>query len=183
MRAGFSASTRPKVLVIQAFTLGWPCLILENARRTAMKKTVSILLSALLLLGCMLTFAGCGALKKAAQLSSYDFGADSIPSVNSVVGERKVTGAQTGTGTGGAYKEYTYESASVSEDLIAYLIDDLLANNWYALVDFNLTSLPGEARLAMQSQDSGQIIIMDVRYEQSGYTIRLTKGEGTLTLN
>ena len=148
-----------------------------------MKRAFCILLAALLLGGCIALLTGCGALKKAAQLQSYDFGPDSIPSVNSVVGERQVTGVQSGTGGSGIYKEFTYESGTVSEDLIAYLIDDLLAKDWYALVDFNLLELPGTAQLARESADSGQILIMDVSYEQGSYTIRLTKGEGTLTLN
>lgn len=144
-----------------------------------MKKALCILLALLLALG----FSGCGALKAAAQLQTYDFGPDSVPSVNSVVGERKVTGVKSGTGSGAVYKEYSYESGTTSEDLITYLIDGLLANNWYALTDFNLLELPGTAQLATESADSGQIIIMDVGYETGGYTIRLTKGEGSLTLN
>lgn len=147
-----------------------------------MRKSLSLLLAALLLFSA-LTLTGCGALKKAAQLEAYDFGPDSVPSVNSVVGERKVTGAKTGTGSGGTYKEYTYESASVSEDLIAYVIDGLMQNGWYALVDFNLTDIPGKGQLATESKDSGQLLIMDLDYAQEGYTIRVTKGEGTLTLN
>ena len=146
-----------------------------------MKKSMHAALA--LLLFCAFTLTGCGMLANAQKLESYEFGADSIPTINSVVGERKVTGVQSGTGTGGTYKEYTYESQTVTEDLIAYLIDGLLENNWHALTDFNLNDIPGTAQLASESEDSGQIIIMDVTYEQNAYTIKLTKGEGTLTLN
>lgn len=132
---------------------------------------------------CVFTLTGCGTLSNAAELETYEFGEDSIPSVNSVVGERKVTGVQSGTGTDGTYKEYTYESETVTEDLIAYLINNLLENDWYALVDFDLNNVPGTAQLATESVDSEQIIIMDVSYEEDDYRIRLTKSTGTLTLN
>lgn len=148
-----------------------------------MKKALCIILAALLTAACGVAVSGCGVLKKAAELQAYDLGSDSVPSVNSVIGGRRVTGVRSGTDTGSMYKEYTYESETVSEDLIAYLIDGLLESDWYALVDFNLADIPGAAQLAAESKDSGQIIIMDVTYEQNAYTIRLTKGEGTLTLN
>lgn len=147
-----------------------------------MKKSVA-LLSALLVIACMLTFSGCSLLKDAAELQAYDFGSDSIPTINSVVGQRTVTGVETGTVTGGTYKKYTYSSETVSEDLIAYLINNLLKNGWHALVDFDLNTVPGTAQIAIESKDAGQIIIMDISYEQGKYTIKLTKGEGTLTLN
>ena len=146
-----------------------------------MKKVICIALA--VSLACMFMLAGCGLFNNAKKLEAYEFGADSVPTINSVVGERKVYGVSSGKGTGGTYKEYSYESETVTEDLIAYLIEGLLENNWYALADFDLNSLPGTAQLAAESEDSGQIIIMDVTYEQDGYTIKLTKGEGTLTLH
>lgn len=145
-----------------------------------MKKSTRTALAIALV--CVFVLTGCAVLSNAAKLEAYVFGPDSIPTVNSVVGQRKVTSVQSGTGTDGTYKTYTYESETVSEDLIAYLIDTLLENEWYALVDFNLYNVPGMAQLATESEDSGQIIIMDVTYEQNAYTIKLTKGKGTLTL-
>jgi hypothetical protein len=146
---------------------------MKNSMRTAL----------VLMLICVFALTGCSILSNAEKLETYELGADSIPAVNSVVGERNVTEVQSGTGTGGTYKEYAYESQTVTEDLIAYLIDGLLENNWHALTDFNLNDIPGTAQLATESEDNGQIIIMDVTYEQDAYTIKLTKGEGTLTLN
>jgi hypothetical protein len=146
-----------------------------------MKKTIIAVLAVL-----TLTFAlsGCGALKAAGELQAYDFGTDSVATVNSVVGERNVTGASTGTVNGAQYKEYTYESSAVSDDLIAYIIDDLVENNgWIALVDFNLNDVPGTGQIATESKDEGKILIMDIAYESGGYTIKITKTVGTLTYN
>ena len=49
------------------------------------------------------------------------------------------------------------------------MIDGLLQDNWYALTDFDLNNVPGTAQLAAESADGGQIIIMDITYEQDGY--------------
>jgi hypothetical protein len=100
------------------------------------------------------------------------------------VGERKVTGVSTGTDNGAQYKEYTYESSTVSDDLIAYIIDDLVeSGGWVALVDFNLNDVPGTGQIATESKDEGKILIMDITYENSGYTIKITKTVGELTYN
>jgi hypothetical protein len=130
-----------------------------------------------------LALSGCGALKAAGELQSYDFGTDSVATVNSVVGERKVTGVSTGTANGAQYKEYKYESSTVSADLIGYIINDLVQNGWIALVDFDLNDVPGTGQIATESKDEGKILVMDITYENSGYTIRITKSEGTLTYN
>ncbi len=146
-----------------------------------MKKFTRAMLTVFVI--CVFVLTGCSILSNAETLEAYVFGADVIPSVNSVVGERKVIGVQSGTGSDGTYKQYDYQSETVTEDLIAYLIYDRLESNWYALTDFNLNNLPGTAQLATESEESGQIIIMDVTYDKDGYTIKLTKGQGTLTLN
>ncbi|MDR3084678.1 MAG: hypothetical protein LBU47_00010 [Christensenellaceae bacterium] len=148
-----------------------------------MKKAILVALSAMLLAAFALALTGCGALEDAAALQSYDFGEDIVPSVNSVVGERKVTGVSTGTSNGGQYKEYQYESATVSEDLIAYVIQGLIPGGWIATVDFNLNVVPGSGQIAIESEDEGKILLMDLSYENGGYTIRVTKIVGTLTRN
>lgn len=128
----------------------------------------------------LLILTGCG---KAEKLQAYEFDNDSIPSVNSVVGERKVNGVSSGTGTDGAYQEYTYESESVTQDLYDYLLVELYESGWTPTIDFDLNQIPGTAQMATESVDSGQILLMDVSYEQSGYTIKVTKMEGTITPN
>jgi hypothetical protein len=149
-----------------------------------MKKAIQTSITALLALTLVLALPGCGALKKAQELQAYEFGADSILSVNAVVGERKVTGVSAGTANGAQYKEYTYESSAASSDLIAYIIGELIKNGgWTALVDFSLNELPGTGQIAAVSKDEGKILIMDISYKNEGYAIKITKTAGTLTPN
>ena len=136
----------------------------------------------LVLICGVLGLTGCGALGKAKELTAYEFGDDSIPTVNSVVGERKVTGVSSGSGTGGTYQEYTYVSETAAEDLSVYL-SGIAENGWTPTTDIDLANIPGTAQLAIESKDSGKVIVIDVTYDQSGYTIKLTKRDGTLTVN
>jgi len=121
----------------------------------------------------------------ASKLTEYDFGTDKVASVNAVIGEkRKVTGVDVGvsaTPSGSVqYKQYTYETASMFEDLLAYS-NHLRNKGWLVLKDYNLAAGNGEMQLAIESADSGKILIMSVVFEKDKYAIRITKGEGTLT--
>lgn len=139
---------------------------------------ICMVMAMALALGMM---TGCAALTDAGKLEAYDMSGDSIPSINSIVGERKVEGISTGTNNGVAYKEYKYASDTVSADLVAYLnvlMDDY---GYLGLIDFNVTEIPGTGRLAGESKDSGKIIVIELDYTNSGYTIRISKGDGTLT--
>jgi len=141
------------------------------------RKTIAIismvLVSALLL-------SACGA---AQQLTEYDFGADKVPSVNAVIGaERKVTGVDTGTSNGVQYKQYTYESETPLDDLITYTVY-LRNNGWVVTKDYDLTIGVGEAQLAMDSADSGKILVMSIAFEGNYYAIRINKLDGSLTIN
>jgi len=146
-------------------------------------KRKNILLTSLIA-ALMLTLCACGALKDAAKLTEYDFDADKVPSVNAIIGaERQVTGVLTGVSTNGMhYKEYTYKSDTVKEDLTTYLYF-LMDEGWIPIVDFDLNEGDtGEAQLAIESADTGQILIVTATFEPNEYTIKVEKGEGTLTL-
>ena len=122
----------------------------------------------------------------ASKLTEYDFGTDKIRSINAVIGEtRKVTGVSTGvsasTSGSSQYKQYDYETASMGKDLTTYWTTYLQSNGWTPIKDFSLNASKGEMQIAKESADSGKILIMLVEFEQSKYTIKITKGEGTLT--
>lgn len=59
--------------------------------------------------------------KDAANLTQYELGDDFIPSITSVVGERKVTGVESSIDNGVVTKQYTYSSTSVYDDLWTYV--------------------------------------------------------------
>ena len=139
------------------------------------RKNIAIL--SLILIATLLLSA-CG---NAAKLTEYDFGADKIPSVNAVIGEeRKVIGVSTGTSNGTQYKEYTYATDSMFEDLAPYLTS-LIESGWIPIVDYNLNDGTGKAQLAIESADAGKILIITVKFEAKKYEIRVEKGTGTLT--
>ena len=144
------------------------------------RKCIAVLLIVLIF---TLLLSACGALRAAAQLTEYDFDTDKIPSVNAVIGEeRRVTGVSTGFANGTQYKEYTYETASMQEDLGEYL-NFLMDGGWVPVNDFNTNDGEGEAKLATESADAGKILVVTVVFESSKYTVRIEKAEGTLTPN
>jgi len=133
-----------------------------------------------LMLVCALLLCACG---NAAKLTEYDFDTDKVPSVNAVIGEeRKVSGVSTGTTNGVRYKQYTYESASVTEDLTKYTTR-LRDIGWLVTQDYDLTERKGEAQLAIESADSGKILVMSIAFDNGRYAIRVNKMDGDLTSN
>ena len=130
-----------------------------------------------------LALTGCANLDEAKKLQKYDLGVDSVPSINSVVGEREVTKASSGKENDNPYAEHTYTSASVQDDLAAYL-EKLETDGWRRTLGFNLKrgeGTSGKARLESKSMNSGKILVMDIKYDQNGYTIKVTKKKGTFT--
>ena len=123
------------------------------------------------------------ATSSAEKLTEYEISGDKVASINAVIGEtRKVTGVGTGTSGGGRYKQYTYETASMVQDLSAYSTY-LQSNGWTITKDYNLTTGSGEMQLAKESADSGKILVMSAAFNQGSYAIRITKLDGTLTRN
>lgn len=137
-----------------------------------------------LLLAALLSLSACaGAMDDAGKLMEYDFGTDKIPTINAVLGaERKVTGVDVGTSDGVQYKEYSYQSTSMSDDLAAYTMH-LRDNGWIVIKEYNFNQAPGEGQIAIESADAGKILIISIAYDTAGYAIRVNKLEGELTRN
>lgn len=143
-----------------------------------MRKAVCFMMSLLMVLTMMLT--GCGAaLKDAANLTNYELRDDLIPSITSVVGERKVTGVESSIDNGAVTKQYTYSSASVYDDLWAY-VQKLMDDGWLVTQDIDLNVIPGSGQLGKVSNEEGQILLVSFTYDDSGYIIKLIRGNGTI---
>jgi hypothetical protein len=144
-----------------------------------MRKTVCTVVSVLLVFALVPALAGCGVLSNAAELEQYEIGEDVIPSINSIVGEREVTGVESSTDNGVKVKQYTYASTSVFDDLLQF-VTRLREEGWLVTQDIDLEVVPGAGELGKNSVDEGQIVLVDFSYDESGYTIKISKGEGTI---
>ncbi len=141
-----------------------------------MRKTKQIVF---VLTACALALALC-ACGSAAKLQSYDFGDDSIPSINSIIGaERKVSGVSTGVGTDGDYQEYTYASDTPVEDIQTYI--DELQNRGWIITQIEGDDTAGSVQLGMESADNGKILLVTINYSGPSYKLDARKTEGTLT--
>ena len=142
-----------------------------------MKKLCSVLCAL-----CLCLLVGCGAMEKASTLQDYEIGDDSVVAVTGLVGKRTVTGVSTSASNGGNTKEYTYESSSAQDDVLAYVNELLYEQGYIATEDADLESASGTVNLAAKSpSDSSKIITVDIDYSASGYTVTLTRLTGTLT--
>jgi hypothetical protein len=144
-----------------------------------MRKTVCTVVSVLLVFALVPALSGCGILADAKKLEQYEMDEDVIPSINSIVGEREVTGVETSTDNGVKVKQYTYASTSVFDDLLQF-VTKLREDGWLVTRDIDLEVVPGTGELGKNSVDEGQIVLVDFSYDESGYTIKISKGEGTI---
>ena len=152
-----------------------------------MKKSLKIILAIILLLvvivGVMLLIVFPATLNNAGKLQTYDFGTDKIPSFNSVVGERKVTGVGSSSSASGTQqKDYTYETQSRDADLDAYF-DALKAAGFLVLKPMDGNTLKGSMQLGIASADEGKIILLELSWDGAKVSVALAKGDGTITPN
>lgn len=148
------------------------------------KKIVLIVLGCVIALAAIICFTIYFFISSFSNLSDveeYTFGDDTISSIKSVVEKRKVTSVYTGIKNGITTKTVEYKSDSVQDDLIKY-VEYLRTDAGFSLIkEMDLSVVPSTVQLAKESVDEGQVIIIIIDYTLNGYTIKLTKGEGTLT--
>jgi hypothetical protein len=147
-----------------------------------MRKTVCTVVSVLLVFALVPALSGCGILADAEKLEQYEMDEDVIPSINSVVGEREVTGVESSTDNGVKVKQYSYSSDSVFDDLLQYVIT-LREDGWLVTQDIDLDVVPGTGELGKNSVDEGRVVLVFFSYDDSGYTIKISKGEGTIEID
>lgn len=133
---------------------------------------------AVVLFALVFVLSSCSILSDAAKLQSYDFDTDSVTSITSVVGERTVTNVSTGSGTGGQYKEYTYNTDSAVADIQAYI--NSLQNQGWVVTQNDGDANSGTVQLGIESADDGMIILVTITFTADSYTVNVNKSEGTL---
>jgi len=149
-----------------------------------MKKWLTITLCivlALIILGGTLWFFLNKALDDAAKLHSYDFDGDKIPSLTSVVGERKVTGVSSSSNTSGSQqKEYTYNTQTLEEDINVFA-GALKEEGFLQTTDMAGNFIKGGVQYGLASVDEGKILLIDLSWDNSWFAVKITKGDGTIT--
>jgi len=111
------------------------------------------------------------------------FGGDTIPTVYTIVGERKVSGVESGVNRSGGVTTRTttlsYQAGVISEDDLELYIGTLIEKNDFLITRaFNGSSM----QIGKESVDSGKILVVEVNFNALGSTVfTYTKVDGTLT--
>ena len=119
------------------------------------------------------------------QPENYEIGADAVPSLPGMVGQRWCSSSDE---RDGAYQdmpckiwEYVYESDTVFDDLLTYLNSLRHDHGFDLITDMDLTTPEGDVSLAIESVDPGKLIILHCEWNPEGYKLVFSVLEGTLT--
>lgn len=127
-----------------------------------------------------------GVLRDTAALDLYEIGNDEVPSVKFILGEeRTVIGVSSSSNSDGMKERVIVYAAktdvSTNDDMIRYataLCDDY---GFYRINDNDFSGETGtDFRFGKESVDKGNLIIVCIDYDISGYTITLIRDEGTM---
>ena len=106
----------------------------------------------------------------------YKMGDDIVPSIKSVVGERKLSGAETAVINSINTKKYTYTKIESPQTDIKEYFQYLMDNEGFEALS---TSNRGDVnKIIRKSVDEGYIIVVSIEMHRQGYTIILQKGKG-----
>lgn len=149
---------------------------------------VKVIITALLVLSIIFA-TSCGLME---DKGSYNMGKDSITSIKGAIGEmgaRKMTGINTSTSNGEQKNIYTYKTdpndgEQAANDIAVYFQYLINNDDFISLVTFDGLPYEGntdfDLQFAKYSVDEGKIIVLDIVYDEKGYTLTFTKFDGTL---
>lgn len=104
---------------------------------------------------------------------TYSFDMDVLASIPAIVGYRKCLDSFETEGRGYVEQWYTYESATVRDDLLAYI--DYLGENNFVIVSGAPLDKPGDGELINESKEKGKGIRILLDWNESSYTISIVK--------
>ena len=143
-----------------------------------MKKKLG-LLSVLTVMAAVLV-CGCVSSKDA----SFKVGNDTVPSLYSVVGERKLNGQESGTDNGVTSLKLTYKGGDVTKDDIVKYAQTLQAQGYSVTSGADTTKDSFDLQLGKQSVDAGSVLLMEISYEfGNNAEITYRVGQGIITQN
>jgi len=121
-------------------------------------------------------------LNSTANANEYSLGDDVIPSIKAVVGQRDVSYTESSISNGITTEIIKYTSETVFDDLLEYVTVLMEEEDFVLIEDMDLNVSPGTVEMAKESKDDGEIIILTIKYNKSGYTLTFEKGEGELDI-
>lgn len=111
----------------------------------------------------------------------YTIGKDSVISIKSVVGvrniENKISTLEKGVNT----TKYVYKVDSNITDDIQKYIDKLKENGFLTIKDADFSQTTSTAKLGKSSVEEDYVIIVQIDYDTTGYTVSVSKGTGTIS--
>lgn len=112
----------------------------------------------------------------------YSIENEKIPSIYKVNGKRNLYYYRTYKSNNNRIKVYKYKNvADVKSDLSNY-VNELKDNyNYKYTSDIDLNN-SNSFELSNNSIESGYIIIINIKYTDNSYTIKITKGKGNMTI-
>ena len=109
----------------------------------------------------------------------YKIGSNQIPSINKVVGKRKLYYYRSSNNTITIkYKNIT-NSKSDLNNYINYLTDNY---NYYYTSKIDFSNDKGNMQISAYSNNKDEIIIIDIKYDVDNYELVISKKKGTLKL-
>lgn len=115
---------------------------------------------------------------KTPALLTYSVDGESIPSIDSVVGFREISGSESGFSKGSPFVKVHYQSASVLADLQAY-VTALIDGGW-AAIELSGDDSGGMILLATESAQDGKLLMVTAEYTTGAYSVLTQRSDGTL---
>ena len=112
----------------------------------------------------------------------YKLGNDQIPSVSSVLGSRQSVHSYTGQYIDHVEMTIQYQVYGSNQGQDMWQYTNYLQSHlgFTPTTALNFQGSSGSMALVANSQDEGQIILLEIAYDQGGYTITITKGAGVI---
>ena len=115
-------------------------------------------------------------------VDNYELEGLRIKSVTSVVGDRKITGKESGVTNAGKFQKYTYKSDDSVADITAYFLDYLVdSEKFLLLTDFSSEQTSGTIEVGKNADTEGFIYLVKAKYDKDGYEITVSYDKGEVT--